>query len=127
MVEIQRWVDDKIGIQREEPLNLIFHDEDDGQPRFVESIWPLKSYPFLYGSIPQTWESPNFDHTFTGFLGDNNPVDFFDMKDSIAEFVDNFEDVCPAFKCFLLLRMLTNIAGRRISPRHDPRLGGMVY
>lgn len=57
----------------------IFHDSRNGQPRFVESVWPYKSYPFIYGSIPQTWESPNFKHNFTGFEGDNDPVDLFDI------------------------------------------------
>lgn len=44
-------------------------------------MWPHKSYPFLYGSIPQTWESPNFDHEFTGYPGDNDPVDIIDIGD----------------------------------------------
>jgi inorganic pyrophosphatase len=47
--------------------------------RFVENVWPHKTYPFLYGSIPQTWESPNFEHEFTGFEGDNDPMDLFDI------------------------------------------------
>ncbi|VZI20256.1 unnamed protein product [Fusarium fujikuroi] len=53
-------------------------------PRFVESVWPHKSYPFHYGSIPQTWESPNFDHDFTGYPGDNDPIDLFDITESPA-------------------------------------------
>ncbi|OTA36949.1 hypothetical protein BTJ68_02349 [Hortaea werneckii EXF-2000] len=80
VVEIPRWTSGKIEINREEPLNPIFHDEEDGEPRFVQDIWPFKAYPFLYGSIPQTWESPNFDHDFTGFPGDNDPMDAFDVS-----------------------------------------------
>jgi inorganic pyrophosphatase len=57
----------------------IFHDDRNDLPRFVESVWPHKSYPFHYGSIPQTWESPNFNHSFTGFPGDNDPMDLFDI------------------------------------------------
>ena len=49
VVEIPRWTNGKIEIQREEPLNPIFHDTNDDGPRFVESVWPHKSYPFLYG------------------------------------------------------------------------------
>jgi inorganic pyrophosphatase len=79
VVEIPRWTDGKIEIRRPEPLNPIFHDEKDGKPRFVESVWPHKSYPFLYGSIPQTWENPNLDHDFTGFPGDKDPMDLFDI------------------------------------------------
>ena len=57
----------------------IFHDTRNGAPRFVENVWPHLSYPFLYGSVPQTWESPNFEHPFTGFEGDNDPIDLFDI------------------------------------------------
>ncbi|KAI7161867.1 hypothetical protein KC349_g2533 [Hortaea werneckii] len=80
VVEIPRWNSGKIEINREEPLNPIFHDEEDGEPRFVQDIWPYKAYPFIYGSIPRTWESPNFDHDYTGFPGDNVPMDAFDVS-----------------------------------------------
>ncbi|KAK1637689.1 inorganic pyrophosphatase [Colletotrichum phormii] len=57
----------------------IVHDSLNGAPRYVENVWPHKSYPFIYGSIPQTWESPNYNHSFTSLLGDNDPVDLFDI------------------------------------------------
>ena len=79
VVEIPRWQDAKIEIKRDEPLNPIFHDDRDGALRFKESVWPYKAYPFLYGSIPQTWESPNVNHSFTGFPGDKDPMDLFDI------------------------------------------------
>ncbi|KAF6809334.1 inorganic pyrophosphatase [Colletotrichum musicola] len=79
VIEIPRWTDGKIEISRDEPLNPIHHDTRNDAPRFVESVWPHKSYPFLYGSIPQTWESPNYLHNFTGLEGDNDPVDLFDI------------------------------------------------
>lgn len=84
VVEIPRFEDGKIEIRRQEPLNPIFHDDRNDLPRFVESIFPLKSYPFLYGSIPQTWESPNFDHEFTNAPGDNDPIDLFDIGQDIG-------------------------------------------
>ncbi|KAL0938277.1 Inorganic pyrophosphatase 1 [Colletotrichum truncatum] len=84
VVEIPRWEDGKIEIKRTEPLNPIFHNDRNGAVRFVESVWPHKSYPFLYGSIPQTWESPNEPHNFTGFPGDNDPIDFFDIGQDIG-------------------------------------------
>ena len=84
VVEIPRWTDGKIEIQREELLNPIFHDTNDNGPRFVESVWPHKSYPFIYGSIPQTWESPNFEHNFTNFEGDNDPMDLFDIGQDVG-------------------------------------------
>jgi inorganic pyrophosphatase len=62
----------------------IFHDARNGLPRYVENVWPHRSYPFLYGSIPQTWESPNFEHNFTNFEGDNDPVDVFDIGGDVG-------------------------------------------
>ncbi|KAH7368769.1 inorganic pyrophosphatase [Plectosphaerella cucumerina] len=84
VVEIPRWEDGKIEIRRQEPLNPIFHDDRNDAPRFVESVWPHKSYPFLYGSIPQTWESPNFEHPYTNEKGDNDPVDLFDIGQELG-------------------------------------------
>ncbi|USW55258.1 Putative inorganic pyrophosphatase [Septoria linicola] len=84
VVEIARWEDGKIEIRRDEPLNPIFHDDNDEGPRFVESVWPHRSYPFLYGSIPQTWETPNKNHSFTGLPGDNDPVDAVDIGQDIG-------------------------------------------
>lgn len=54
-------------------------DDRNDAPRFVENVWPHKTYPFVYGSIPQTWENPNVEHDFTGEEGDNDPIDFFDI------------------------------------------------
>ncbi|KAK1710570.1 hypothetical protein CaCOL14_004511 [Colletotrichum acutatum] len=79
VVEVPRWQDGKIELKRSEPLNPIVHDSLNGAPRYVENVWPHKSYPFIYGSIPQTWESPNYNHSFTHLLGDNDPVDLFDI------------------------------------------------
>ncbi|KAK8092813.1 hypothetical protein PG999_014400 [Apiospora kogelbergensis] len=84
VVEIPRWTDAKLEIRRDEPMNPLFHDTKKKEPRFVESVWPHKSYPFLYGSIPQTWENPNVHHNFTGFPGDNDPIDLFDIGQDIG-------------------------------------------
>lgn len=50
-------------------------------PRFVYSVWPHKTYPFNYGSIPQTWEDSTVTHNFTGYPGDNDPMDIFDVSE----------------------------------------------
>ncbi|KAH7149117.1 inorganic pyrophosphatase [Dactylonectria estremocensis] len=84
VVEIPRWTDGIVELRRDEPLNPIFHEAKESLPRFMESIWPHKSYPFHYGSIPQTWESPNFDHDFTERPGDNGPIDLFDISGNSA-------------------------------------------
>lgn len=94
--EIPRWTDGKLETKRNEPLSMkprlnrpaapltmpdpICHDDKNDKPRFVYSVWPHKSYPFNYGSIPQTWEDPNHDHEFTGYPGDNDPVDIFEIS-----------------------------------------------
>ena len=51
VVEIPRWTDGKIELESSEPLTPIFHDDRDDAPRFVESVWPHRSYPFVYGSV----------------------------------------------------------------------------
>lgn len=51
VVEIPRWTDGKIEIESSEALTPIFHDDRKGAPRFVESVWPHRSYPFVYGSV----------------------------------------------------------------------------
>lgn len=79
-IEIPRWTDAKIETNRNEPLNPIFHDSKSDKPRFVASVWPHKSYPFHYGSIPQTWEDSTIKHEFTGYVGDNDPMDVFDVS-----------------------------------------------
>lgn len=62
------------------PIDPIYHDDKDNVPRYVASIWPHKSYPFLYGSLPQTWENSNIKHNFTGYPGDNDPMDVIDIS-----------------------------------------------
>ncbi|KAH6603790.1 inorganic pyrophosphatase [Trichoderma cornu-damae] len=79
-VEIPRWTDGKIETKRDKPLNPIFHDDKNDVPRYVASVWPHKSYPFLYGSLPQTWENSNVKHNFTGYPGDNDPMDVVDIS-----------------------------------------------
>jgi inorganic pyrophosphatase len=34
--------------------------------------------------VSQTWESPNFEHNFTSFEGDNDPVDLFDIGQDVG-------------------------------------------
>ncbi|OAA37894.1 Inorganic pyrophosphatase [Metarhizium rileyi] len=80
VVEIPRWTDGKIETKRNEPLNPLCHDTSEDKPRFVTSFWPHKTYPFVYGSIPQTWENKNVKDDYTDFVGDNDPIDLFDVS-----------------------------------------------
>ncbi|KAJ6786235.1 hypothetical protein PWT90_04907 [Aphanocladium album] len=92
-VEIPRWTDGKIETKRDEPLNPIFHDSKKNKPRFVFSVWPHKSYPFNYGSIPQTWEDSTVIHNFTGYTGDNDPMDIFDVSSLEPAYVGQLKQV----------------------------------
>jgi inorganic pyrophosphatase len=78
-VEIPRWTDAKIETKRDEPMNPIFHDTKSKKPRYVESVWPHKTYPIVYGSVPQTWEDPTVKDPITGLEGDKDPIDLFDI------------------------------------------------
>lgn len=51
VVEIPRWTDGKIELESSEALTPIFHDDRNDAPRFVESVYPHRSYPFVYGSV----------------------------------------------------------------------------
>ncbi|ATY65832.1 Inorganic pyrophosphatase [Cordyceps militaris] len=92
-VEIPRWTDAKIETKRNEPLNPIFHDDKKNKPRFVFSVWPQKTYPFNYGSIPQTWEDSTVIHNFTGYIGDNDPMDVFDVSSLEPPYVGQLKQV----------------------------------
>lgn len=61
-------------------IDPIYHDDKDDAPRYVASVWSHRSYPFLYGSLPQTWENSNVKHNFTGYPGDNDPMDVVDIS-----------------------------------------------
>lgn len=121
-VEIPRWTNGKVETSRDESLSTfsplsttpflihencieraeadivavidpIFHDDKKGKPRFVASVWPHRSYPFNYGSLPQTWESPTGNHTFTKFPGDNDPMDVFDISEIEPGYVGQIKQV----------------------------------
>lgn len=71
----------------------IFHDDKKKKPRFVFSVWPQKTYPFNYGSIPQTWEDSTVVHNFTGYVGDNDPMDIFDVSSLEPPYVGQLKQV----------------------------------
>ena len=59
VVEIPRWTNGKIELESSEPLTPIFHDDRNDAPRFVESVWPHRSYPFVYGSVSSSTIPPH--------------------------------------------------------------------
>jgi inorganic pyrophosphatase len=83
IVEIPQFTTEKMEIVTTADNNPIMYDLKDGQIRNV--TYHAKSaekpgYPFHYGAIPQTWEnSLEIDHR-TGLLGDDDPLDCFDIS-----------------------------------------------
>ncbi|KAI9365849.1 inorganic pyrophosphatase [Pilaira anomala] len=84
IVEIPRWTNAKNEINKETPLNPIKQDIADGKPRFVPNVFPNKGYMWNYGAFPQTWEDPGYISPFTGFKGDNDPIDVIEIGQNVA-------------------------------------------
>jgi len=75
-VEIPRWTNAKMEINKEERLNPIKQDVKKGKLRYVNNVFPHHGYIWNYGALPQTWEDPNVeDKDAGGAKGDNDPLD----------------------------------------------------
>jgi len=79
VLEIPKGTQPKMEISKSDFLNPIKQDVKNGKLRIVA----LK-YPFNYGALPQTWESPEFVHPDTQAKGDNDPVDVVDLSQSVG-------------------------------------------
>jgi len=75
VVEIPRFTQAKFEINREEGLNPIKQDLENGKPRFLPNIFPWHGHPCNYGALPQTWENPYHTDSWTGLHGDKDPLD----------------------------------------------------
>lgn len=75
VVEIPRWTNHKMEVNKEEKLNPIKQDVKKGKVRFVKNVFPHHGYIWNYGALPQTWEDPNHTDDETGTKGDNDPLD----------------------------------------------------
>ncbi|KAI9494610.1 inorganic pyrophosphatase [Zychaea mexicana] len=85
VVEIPRWKNAKLEIDREEPFNPIYHDTNKNGLRYIANIFPFHGYPANYGSIPQTWEKPDVPHPDVHTKGgDNDPVDVLDIGQQVG-------------------------------------------
>lgn len=86
VVEIPRWTNAKLEINKGLPLNPITQDKKKktGALRFVKNVFPHKGYIHNYGAFPQTWEDPDHFHPDTKQRGDNDPLDACEIGDTIA-------------------------------------------
>ena len=84
VVEVPRWSNAKMEINKTDKLNPIKQDYKKGKLRFVHNCFPHHGYIFNYGALPQTWEDPNHRDARTGCLGDNDPLDVLDIGSRVA-------------------------------------------
>ncbi len=56
IVEIPRWTQAKMEINKAEKFNPIVQDVKKGKLRFVHNVFPYHGYIWNYGALPQTWE-----------------------------------------------------------------------
>jgi inorganic pyrophosphatase len=75
IVEVPRWTNAKMEINKQLKLNPIVQDVKSGKPRFVHNVFPYHGYLWNYGALPQTWEDPNHVDEDTKTTGDNDPLD----------------------------------------------------
>jgi len=84
VVEIPRWTNAKMEINRGEKLNPIKQDIKKGKVRFVNNCFPYHGYIWNYGAFPQTWEDPAHTDPKTGAAGDNDPLDVCEIGSVVA-------------------------------------------
>jgi inorganic pyrophosphatase len=75
VVEVPRWTNAKMEINKQLKLNPLVQDIKNGKPRFVHNVFPYHGYLWNYGALPQTWEDPNHVDEDTKTTGDNDPLD----------------------------------------------------
>lgn len=83
IVEIPRWTNAKMEINKEQRLNPIVQDVKKGALRFVDNVFPFHGYIWNYGALPQTWEDPGHVDERTGAKGDNDPLDVCEIGSKI--------------------------------------------
>lgn len=84
VVEIPRWTNAKMEINKEDTLNPIKQDVKKGKVRFVRNCFPHHGYIHNYGAFPQTWEDPNVINPETHAKGDNDPLDVCEIGEAVG-------------------------------------------
>lgn len=83
VVEIPRWTNHKMEINKEEELNPIKQDVKKGAVRFVKNCFPHHGYIWNYGALPQTWEDPDHEEPSTQTKGDMDPIDVCEIGQAV--------------------------------------------
>ncbi|KAH9502562.1 Inorganic pyrophosphatase [Bulinus truncatus] len=83
VVEIPRWSNAKMEINKDEPLNPIKQDVKNGKLRYVKNVFPHHGYIWNYGALPQTYEDPGHITADTGCKGDSDPLDVCEIGTKI--------------------------------------------
>jgi inorganic pyrophosphatase len=83
VVEVPRWTNAKMEINKQLKLNPLVQDIKNGKPRFVHNVFPYHGYLWNYGALPQTWEDPNHIDEDTKTTGDNDPLDVCEIGTSV--------------------------------------------
>ncbi|KAJ1915688.1 Inorganic pyrophosphatase [Mycoemilia scoparia] len=84
VVEVPRWTNAKMEINKDLPFNPITQDTKKGKLRYVRNPFPHHGYIWNYGAIPQTWEDPNHRDADTNCNGDNDPIDVCEIGEEIG-------------------------------------------
>jgi inorganic pyrophosphatase len=83
VVEIPKNTQLKMEIDTYCAYNPIVYDTiltEDTKEKVIRKITYNGGYPAHYGAIPQTWENSMKPDHFTNIVGDNDPVDCFDIS-----------------------------------------------
>ncbi|CAF3322312.1 unnamed protein product [Rotaria socialis] len=83
VVEVPRWTNAKMEINKKLKMNPITQDVKNGKPRFVHNVFPYHGYLWNYGALPQTWEDPNHVDEDTKTTGDNDPLDVCEIGSTL--------------------------------------------
>jgi len=83
VVEIPRWTNAKMEINKSNRLNPIMQDTKNGKLRYVNNVFPHHGYIWNYGGLPQTWEDPNVLDKTTNCIGDNDPIDVLELGSQV--------------------------------------------
>ncbi|KAJ1679103.1 Inorganic pyrophosphatase [Spiromyces aspiralis] len=84
VVEVPRWTNAKMEINKDLPMNPITQDTKKGKLRYVRNPFPHHGYIWNYGALPQTWEDPNHRDADTNCNGDNDPIDVCEIGEAIG-------------------------------------------